>query len=105
MFSAALSTVSAAIHTLAGVIYNDCIRPMNWYAHTDASANLSMRFIIFVAGTMCALGGLVVEHFQSIFQMISTVAGMSVGAVIGSFTLGMLYPWANTKVTGLFLFS
>lgn len=94
-----MSTVSAALHTLAGVIYNDCIRPQNWYAHTDANANLTMRSIIFVAGSFCALGGFMVENFQSIFQVISTVGGMSIGAVIGAFFLGMLYPWANTKVT------
>lgn len=98
MFSASLSTISAVMHSLSGVIYNDCIRPRKWFAHTDANANLTMRFIIFLTGTLCAFGGIIVENFQSIFQVVVTVGGMSTGAAFGAFTLGMLYPWANAKV-------
>lgn len=98
MFSASLSTVSAALHSLSGVIYNDYIRPQKWFAHTDANANLTMRLIIFMTGTFCAVAGVIVENFQSIFQVIGTVAGMSTGAVFGAFTLGMLWPFANKKV-------
>lgn len=99
VFSASLSTVSAVMHSLSGVIYNDYVRPRKWFSHTDANANLTMRFIIIVIGTFCAAAGIIVENFQSIFQMITTVSGMSTGAVFGAFTLGMLYPWANEKVT------
>lgn len=79
MFSASLSTISAALHSLSGVVYNDYIRPRRWFAHTDANANLTMRLIIFLMGTFCAAAGIIVENFQSIFQMITTVGGMSTG--------------------------
>ena len=48
-------------------------------------------------GTFCAVAGVIVEHFQSIFQVINTVAGITTGAIFGAFTIGMLYPWANQK--------
>lgn len=98
VFSASLSTVSAALHSMSGVIYNDYIRKRNWFAHTDSNANLTMRIIIFLIGTFCALSGIIVERFQSIFQVITTVAGMYTTATFGVFTLGMLYPWANRQV-------
>lgn len=98
VFSASLSTVSAALHSLSGVFYNDYIRPRKWFAHTDSNANATMRLIIFMTGTFCAIAGVIVENFKSIFQMINTVAGMSTGAIFGAFTLGMLYPWANKTV-------
>ncbi|XP_031621567.1 uncharacterized protein LOC116339681 [Contarinia nasturtii] len=97
VFSASLSTISAGLHSISGVIYNDYIRPKKWFAHTDANANLTMGSIIFVLGTFCAASGIVVEQFQSIFQVLSTVAGVSTGAVFGVFTLGMLYPFANKQ--------
>lgn len=83
---------------MSGVIYNEYIQPRKWFAHTDANANLAMRSIIFMTGSYCAFGGIIVENLQSIFQIIATIGGVSVGAALGAFTLGMLYPWANTKV-------
>lgn len=93
--------MSAALHSLSGVIYNDYIRPRKWFDHNDANANLMMRFIIFIMGTFCAMSGIIVERFESIFQMVTTVAGMCTGAVFGTFTIGMLYPWANSQVINL----
>lgn len=98
VFSASLSTVSANLHAVAGVIYSDYVRPLKLFAHTDFNANLSMRTIIFLLGTICAFGGVLVEQFKSIFQVIITVSGITTGVNFGIFTLGMLYPWANQKV-------
>lgn len=98
VFSASLSSASAALHSLSGVVYNDYIRPRKWFAHTDSNANLTMRIIIFLIGTYCAFGGFIVEHFSSIFALVTTVAGITTGATLGTFTLGILYPWANQKV-------
>lgn len=97
VFSASLSTVSAISHSISGIVYNDYIRPRKWFAHTDFNANLTMRFIIICLGTICALAGVVVERFDSIFQISMTIAGTFIGATFGVFTLGMLYPWANKK--------
>lgn len=97
VFSASLSTVSAISHSISGIVYNDYIRPRKWFAHTDFNANLTMRLIIILLGTICALAGIVVENFESIFQITMTVAGTFIGATFGVFTLGMLYPWANKK--------
>lgn len=98
VFSASLSTVSAGLHAVAGIIYGDYVRPLKMFAHTDSSANFSMRIIIFLLGTVCAFGGVIIERFNSIFQIMTTVAGTTTGAKFGVFTIGMLYPWANQKV-------
>lgn len=99
VFSASLSTVSATMNSLAGIAYNDYLRPLNLFKHTDSSANFSMKLITFVLGVLSILGGIIVEQFSSIFQLIFTSAACSTGALFGVFTLGMLYPWANAKVT------
>ncbi|XP_055297867.1 sodium-coupled monocarboxylate transporter 2-like [Sitodiplosis mosellana] len=97
VFSASLSTVSASLHSLSGIFYNDYIRPRKWFAHTDGNANLTMRVIIMMIGLFCALSGFIIEHFQSVFQMVVTIVGTGTGAIVGSFSLGMLYPWANKQ--------
>lgn len=98
VFSASLSTVSAGLHAVSGIIYSDCVRPLKLFAHTDSNANLAMRTIIVLLGTICAFGGIFVERFSSIFQIVVTVAGVTTGSKFGVFMLGMLYPWANSKV-------
>lgn len=98
VFSASLSTVSAALHSVSGVIYSDYVRPMKWFADTDVNANRTMRLIICLIGTFCAFSGILVENFQSIFQLINTVSGMTAGAKFGVFTMAMLYPSANEWV-------
>lgn len=87
VFSASLSTVSAVSHSIAGVLYSDYIRPRKWFAHTDFNANLAMRIIILLLGTICAASGIIVERFESIFQISMTVGGMIVGATFGTFTM------------------
>lgn len=98
VFSASLSTVSATMNSLAGIIYVDYLKSMKLFKHSDSNANLCMKLIVVVVGTFCIFAGIIVEKFHSLFQLVNTVAGSTVGAVFGVFTLGMLYPWANTKV-------
>ncbi|XP_055303103.1 sodium-coupled monocarboxylate transporter 2-like isoform X2 [Sitodiplosis mosellana] len=95
VFSASLSTVSAALHSLSGIFYNDYIRPRKWFVHTDARANFTMRLIVILIGVFCILSGVIVDKFQSVFQMAVTLASMGIGAIFGAFSLGMLYPSSN----------
>lgn len=104
VFSASLSTVSATMNSLSGIAYNDYVRPMNLFKHNDSNANFTMKLITLFVGVLCILGGVIVETFASIFQLVSSIAGSTTGAVFGVFTLGMVYPWANTKVSQYLVF-
>ncbi|XP_053690872.1 sodium-coupled monocarboxylate transporter 2-like [Sabethes cyaneus] len=95
VFSAGLSTMSANLNSLAAIVYDDYIRPFKLYAHSDASANLSMKLLILLSGLYSIAMGLVVEQFGQILQMVITIASVTQGAVLGTFCLGMLWPWAN----------
>ncbi|KAH8311681.1 hypothetical protein KR044_007472 [Drosophila immigrans] len=96
VFSAALSTLSANLNSLAGVIYFDYIRP--FIRHTEARANATMKLIIIGMGIYCIVGGYAVQNFSSIIQTVITITGINTGAVVAVFFLGMLYPRANSKV-------
>lgn len=93
------STISANLNSLAGIIYSDYIRPLKLFKHSDAAANLTMKLTIVTLGIYCVLSGFFVEQVTSIFQVVNTIVGITGGAVFGVFSLGMLYPRANHKVS------
>ncbi|EDV52920.1 sodium-coupled monocarboxylate transporter 2 [Drosophila erecta] len=90
VFSAALSTLSASINSLGGVVYFDYIKPH--IRHTEHRANVIMKLFVFFCGIYCILGGMVVENFNSILQVIYSIGGLSFGATCAVFILGMLIP-------------
>ncbi|KAM7360896.1 LOW QUALITY PROTEIN: sodium-coupled monocarboxylate transporter 1-like [Cochliomyia hominivorax] len=99
VFSAALSTMSAMLNSLAGVVYFDYIKP--FIRHTDERANNIMKIFVVIMGGYCILGGIVVQKFNSIIQTINTIQGINIGAVVGIFLVGMFVPRVNGKVACL----
>lgn len=93
VFSAGLSTMSANLNSLSGVLYEDYVR--KWVKHTEEKANRIMKLIVLIVGVYCILMGFMVEQFTSILQMVMTVTSVSNGTTLGVFALGMLWPWAN----------
>ncbi|XP_065372256.1 sodium-coupled monocarboxylate transporter 2-like [Calliphora vicina] len=96
VFSAALSTMSAMLNSVAGVVYFDYIKP--FIKHTDARANGIIKMCVVAMGCYCIVGGFIVQRFTSILQTIITITGISTGAVVGVFLLGMFVPRVNSKV-------
>ncbi|KAM7362744.1 uncharacterized protein ACRADG_013305 [Cochliomyia hominivorax] len=96
VFSAALSTLSAMLNSLAGVVYFDYIKP--FIKHSDEKANNIMKIFIIIMGVYCVLGGIIVQKFSSIIQTVNTIEGITSGAKAGIFLLGMFVPRANGKV-------
>ncbi|KAH8306344.1 hypothetical protein KR018_008410 [Drosophila ironensis] len=95
VFSAALSTLSASINSLGGVVYFDYIKP--YIHHTEHKANVIMKLFVLFAGVYCIFGGMVVERFNSILQVLYSIGGVSFGSTCGVFLLGMLIPKAHGK--------
>ncbi|XP_001358854.3 sodium-coupled monocarboxylate transporter 2 [Drosophila pseudoobscura] len=95
VFSAALSTLSASINSLGGVVYFDYIKPH--IRHTEHKANVIMKLFVFFCGIYCVLGGIIVEKFNSILQVLYSIGGVSFGATCAVFMLGMLVPRAHGR--------
>lgn len=95
VFSAALSTMSANMNSLAGVVYFDYIKP--YINHTEQKANLIMKIIVVATGAYCILAGWIVERFSSILQMVITIGGVTFGSVLGAFMMGFLIPKINSR--------
>lgn len=95
VFSAGLSTMSANLNSLSGILYEDYVR--KWVKHTEIKANRIMKLIVIVTGIYCVLMGFFVENFSSILQMVMTVSSVGVGTTMGVFVLGVAWPWANKR--------
>lgn len=97
VFSASLSTVSALLNSLAGIIYYDYVKRWPNFKHSESRANVIMKTSIFLMGIFCVAGGFIVEQSQSILQVILSLAGITQGSVFGMYLLAMMYPRMNAK--------
>ncbi|RZF36445.1 hypothetical protein LSTR_LSTR009541 [Laodelphax striatellus] len=97
VFSAALSTMSASLNTVAGTIYEDFVLLCFKQRHSDAVASFAMKCIVLVLGAVCVALVLVVEKLGGILQMAISLSGITYGALAFVFSFGMFYPWANSK--------
>lgn len=98
LVSAGLSTMSANLNTVAGTVYEDFIDP--WLPDSpnkEIRASRIMKLIVVVSGMICVGMVFLVDRLGDIFQVSLSLHGVTSGAMLGIFTLGMLVPWATTK--------
>lgn len=96
IFSAALSSLSSGLNTLAGTIYEDFIR----HKYPDASEKRVsdvMKLLVIILGAIIVSLVFVVEHMGQVFRVNIAVAGLTAGSLLGLFTVGMMSRYVNTK--------
>ncbi|XP_037034061.1 sodium-coupled monocarboxylate transporter 2-like [Bradysia coprophila] len=96
IFSAALSTMSASLNTVAGTIYEDFLKHRNPNASEKTASNI-MKIIVVVLGLveMCLV--FIVEKLGPVFLVTLALNGTTTGALLGMFTMGIIFRKANTK--------
>ncbi|KAJ4443728.1 hypothetical protein ANN_05505 [Periplaneta americana] len=97
VFSAALSSMSTGLNSMTGVIFEDLIRPVIKRPISEAYASLIMKVIVALIGTICVGMVFLVEHMGTLVQAGKSLAGITAGSLLGVFSLGMFFPWANAK--------
>ncbi|XP_022088056.1 sodium-coupled monocarboxylate transporter 1-like [Acanthaster planci] len=103
VFSAALSTVSSGLNSLAAVTAEDLVRPcfkkMQEERYTLVTKGIAMGF-----GLLSLLVAYIVSLLnKGVLQLALSLFGMTGGPLMGVFSLGMFFPWSNSKgaLTGL----
>ncbi|XP_066991697.2 sodium-coupled monocarboxylate transporter 1 [Anabrus simplex] len=97
VFSAALSTMSTCLNTLSGTIFEDFLSLCLPCRIREKYASLIMKITVLVLGILCVAMAFVVEKLGSVIQMTVSLGSITYGAQLGLFTLGMLFPMANSK--------
>lgn len=95
IFSAALSSMSSSLNTLAGTIYEDFLRPRFPDASEKFASNI-MKALVVLLGILELSLVFVCEHLDTVFTMTLSLAGLTAGTLLGIFTMGMILPKANT---------
>uniref|UniRef100_A0A8C9WNR4 Solute carrier family 5 member 12 n=1 Tax=Scleropages formosus TaxID=113540 RepID=A0A8C9WNR4_SCLFO len=95
-FSGTLSSVAASINALATVTYEDfvknCFRNISDRAGTWMSKGLCVVF-----GAACTAMAVSASYMGGIVQAALSIHGMCGGPMLGIFSLGILFPWTNSK--------
>nr|CAD7415142.1 unnamed protein product [Timema poppensis] len=94
-------TLSTGLNSTAGVILEDFCKPHRKEPLTERQMNIIMKTVVVVAGLMCIALVFVVEKLGTVLQMMSSLAGIANGPLIGVFTAGLFLPWVNSK--GVFI--
>ncbi|XP_066992319.2 sodium-coupled monocarboxylate transporter 2 [Anabrus simplex] len=97
VFSAALSSLSSVLNSLAGTVYEDFVSPCLSGKMSDEKVNMIMKTIVVVIGALCVALIFVVEKLGTVLELGYSLSGVTSGALLGLFSLGILFPWANVK--------
>lgn len=96
IFSAALSSMSSGLNTLAGTIYEDFIRE-HFPKASEKRVSDVMKVLVVVLGILILSLVFVVEQMGQVFRVSIAVSGLTAGALLGLFTIGMVSRYVNTK--------
>lgn len=96
VFSGSLSTISSGLNALAAVTLEDFVRPMCCKNISSSRAVwLSRIFVVVYGAAALAFAFIVSEVGSLILQLAYALFGVLGGPLLGMFSLGMLFPWAN----------
>lgn len=103
VFSAALSSLSTGLNSLACVILEDFIKPRTSKSLSEHQTAIILRVIVVVFGIGCIALVFVVEKLGTVLQLATTLGAVTQGPMLGLYTLGTCTPWINANVIFMFL--
>ncbi|XP_050302093.1 putative sodium-dependent multivitamin transporter [Anthonomus grandis grandis] len=99
IFSAALSTVSSALNSLAAVTMEDYYKPLyrciTGHEISSKSASFQAKLVALLYGLVCVGVTFLAENLGGVLQAALTIFGIIGGPLLGLFSLGMFSLTAN----------
>lgn len=105
IFSGALSTVSSGLNSLAAIFLEDFVRPFWLPNMEEAKATLISKMLALGFGVLCFGLVFVAANLGNVLEAALSIFGIIGGPLLGVFTLGMFFPWANAKGAGVGIIS
>ncbi|KAK5642168.1 hypothetical protein RI129_008335 [Pyrocoelia pectoralis] len=99
VFSAGLSSLSACLNAMAGVIHDDFIFPFMPKDITQEKVSRLLKLIVIVTGVVSTSLVLALDKVNGIYSLYVGLMAISTGPLLGIFTLGMLFPSSNSNGT------
>ncbi|XP_049537908.1 putative sodium-dependent multivitamin transporter [Anopheles darlingi] len=107
IFSASLSTVSAALNSLAAVTLEDYLKPLYMKIKKEPLPDLQSSFpskvMAFIYGLICIAVAFLAQNMGGVLQASLTIFGVVGGPLFALFSMGMFTTRANQRgvITGL----
>lgn len=95
LFSGALSTISSGLNSLSTVILQDVIRTYIVKDMSENKATWISKILVIILGFLCLGLAYVASLLGGVLQAALSLFGMIGGPLLGLFTLGLFFPWAN----------
>lgn len=90
--------MSTGLNSMTGVIFEDLIKPRMKKPLSEAQASFLMKVIVVIIGSICVALVFVVEKMGALIQASGSMGAITAGPLLGIFTLGMFFPFANSAV-------
>lgn len=91
--------MSTSLNSMTGVIWEDLVRPHLRRPVSEQRASQFLKLLVVVIGALCVGLVFLVERMgATLVQASKMMSGITAGTLLGVFSLGMFFPWANSKV-------
>ncbi|KAG5314760.1 SC5A8 protein, partial [Acromyrmex insinuator] len=101
VFSAALSSLSTGLNSMAAVVLEDFVKPFMKTPFTPRGADIFMKLTVVILGIICVALVFIVEQAGThVLQLSISLGSITNGPSFGIFNMGMLLPWINGKACG-----
>ncbi|KAL3283359.1 hypothetical protein HHI36_006507 [Cryptolaemus montrouzieri] len=95
IFSAALSSLSTGLNSMAAVVIEDFYKPFATKPLTEKQSYHLMKLTVLTVGAVCVGLVVIVEKLGTVLQLTMSLGAIASGPSLGIFTMGILLPWAN----------
>ncbi|KAF5304402.1 hypothetical protein FQA39_LY19005 [Lamprigera yunnana] len=97
VFSAALSSLSTSLNSMAAVVLEDFYKPLFSKNISERHTNIVMKSTTVLVGSICVGLVFVVEKLGTVLQLSVTVNSITAGPSLALFVMGALMPWVTSK--------
>lgn len=101
IFSGALSTVSSGVNSLAAVTLEDVVKRHIKNNMSDRFATNLTKCLAVAYGFIAILLVIIAQNLGNVLQAALSIFGIVGGPLLGVFTLGIFFPFANTVGAGV----
>lgn len=97
VFGAALSSLSVGFNSTSVVILEDFIIGCFKIKLSDRSSMIFVKILVVFFGLLAFSFLFLIEKLGGVLSVTNSLAAIAAGTSFGVFTLGILFPWANSK--------
>ncbi|XP_029664793.1 sodium-coupled monocarboxylate transporter 1-like [Formica exsecta] len=97
IFGAALSSLSVGFNSTSVVILEDFIMGCFKMKLSDRCSIIFVKILVIFFGLLALSFLFLIEKLGGVLSVTNSLAAIAAGTSFGVFTLGILFPWANSK--------